>query len=677
MTQSDNPLLTPYQTPFEIPLFEAIKPEHFMPAFEQALAHAREEVLRISQSDELPTFANTIEALEYAGLKLNEIAEIFFNLNSAETNDQIQQLAQQISPMLAEYANDVLLDEQLFQRIKTVYQTTTPHTLTEEQQMLLKKTYRAFTRNGALLSEKDKVKLREIDQQLAILTQKFAQNVLADTNAFQLWLLENELDGLPDFVKEAAKEAAIQKGQPDKYLITLHADSYVPFMTYSNRRDLREKLFMAYGSRAYRTTHDNTGIVCQIAQLRKERAALLGFASHADYVLEERMAASPERVMKFLQFLKEKAREGAHRDYHKLSERARQEGLDSLKRWDVHWLMEKIKRDEVGIDDELLKPYFPLEQVVEKGIFELANRLYGLTFHKRVDLPKYHSDVQTYEVKDHDGRTLAIFMADYFPREGKRAGAWMTQYRGQYRLNGRDVRPIVSIVCNFSKPTATRPSLLTFQEVLTLFHEFGHALHGMLADTTYPSLSGTNVFWDFVELPSQILENWCYTTEILTLMARHYQSGQPLPSDLTSRLRRMKTFMEGYATYRQLSFGYLDMGWHYLLQATPADLKSFETELTKDLDMLPPVDDIAISTSFSHIFHGGYAAGYYSYKWAEVLDADAFESFEQNGLFHRPTAQKFRHLLSAGGTVDPMKLYIDFKGREPDPGALLRRAGLL
>ncbi|GCD79031.1 M3 family metallopeptidase [Schleiferia thermophila] len=677
MTQSDNPLLTPCQTPFEIPPFEAIKPEHFMPAFEQALAHAREEVHRIAHSDELPTFANTIEALEYAGMKLNEIAEIFFNLNSAETNDQIQQLAQQISPMLAEYANDVLLDEQLFQRIKTVYLTTTPHTLTEEQQMLLKKTYRAFTRNGALLSDADKAELRDIDRQLAILTQKFAQNVLADTNAFQLWLDESDLDGLPEYVREAAKEAAAQKGQPDKYLITLQADSYIPFMTYSNRRDLREQLYRAYGARAYQTSNDNTEIVFKIAHLRKERARLLGFPSHAHYVLEERMAASPERVMDFLHFLKEKVREGALRDHQKLSERARREGLDTLNRWDVHWLMEKIKKDEIGIDDELLKPYFPLSQVVEKGIFELAARLYGLAFIKRDDLPKYHPDVQTYEVKDHDGQTLAVFMADYFPREGKRAGAWMTQYRGQYRLNGRDVRPIVSIVCNFSKPTATRPSLLTFQEVLTLFHEFGHALHGMLADTTYPSLSGTNVYWDFVELPSQILENWCYTPEMLALMARHYQSSEPLPTDFTARLRRMKSFMEGYSTYRQLSFAYLDMGWHYQLDAPPSDLKSFENQLIKDLDLLPAVEGTAISTAFSHIFHGGYAAGYYSYKWAEVLDADAFESFEQNGLFHRPTARKFRRLLSAGGTVDPMKLFIDFKGREPDPSALLRRAGLL
>ncbi|MFN4298693.1 MAG: M3 family metallopeptidase [Thermaurantimonas sp.] len=677
MNDFQNPLLQPFEAPFQIPPFERIQPEHFKPAFDQALEEARVEVQSIAEDNSEPTFQNTIEALEYAGLRLNELSEIFFNLNSAETNDQIQQLAQEISPLLAEYSNDVLLNERLFARIRAVYQNTDQDALTPEQRMLLRKTYRAFTRNGALLDDEKKKQLRQIDQQLAVLTQKFAQNVLADTNAFELWLLESDLEGLPDFLREAAKEAAIQKGKPDLWLITLQADNYIPFMTYSARRDLRERLFRAYGARAYHTEHDNSDIVCQIADLRLRRAQLLGFESHAHFVLVERMAGTPERVWKFLDFLKTHSRPAALSDTEKLSKRALAEGLDSLQRWDVAYIMEKIKKEEVGIDDEQLKPYFPLQQVVEQGIFQLAQRLYGLHFTLRSDLPKYHPDVQTYEVTDANGRHLAIFMADYFPRPGKRAGAWMTQYRGQYRYQGREVRPIISIVCNFSKPTSTKPSLLTFDEVLTLFHEFGHALHGILADTTYPSLSGTNVYWDFVELPSQILENWCYTEPVLSSMARHYLTGEPLPVGIIDRLKRMKTFMEGYATFRQLSFGILDMHWHHTLSTPPEDLKSFETYAIADVDLLPPVPGTAISTSFSHIFHGAYAAGYYSYKWAEVLDADAFESFEQEGLFNPHVAKRFRQLLSAGGTVEPMELYIRFKGREPDPAALLRRAGLI
>ncbi|MFN3951200.1 MAG: M3 family metallopeptidase [Thermaurantimonas sp.] len=677
MNENLNPLLHPYDTPFGVPPFQKIKPDHFKPAFETALQIARQEVDRISTNPESPTFSNTIEALEYAGLLLNEISEIFFNLNSAETNEEIQQLAQVFSPMLASYSNDVLLNEKLFERIDAVYNTIDRSSLTPEQEMLLTKTHRAFVRNGALLCNDDKQKLRELDQQLAVLTQKFAQNVLADTNAFELLLREEDLDGLPDFVKEAAKEAAEQTGKPNQWLITLQADSYIPFMTYSARRDLREQLFKAYGKRAFRTKNDNSDIVRHIAELRCKRARLLGFSSHAHFVLQERMAGSPQRVWQFIDFLKTHASAAAHRDVQLLQKRAISEGLESLKRWDVAWVMEKIKKEEVGIDDEFLKPYFPLYQVIENGIFELAKSLYGLTFICRTDIPTYHPDVTTYEVRDANGRHLAVLMMDYFPREGKRSGAWMTQYRGQYRHGDREVRPIVSIVCNFSRPTATRPSLLTFDEVLTLFHEFGHALHGILADTIYPSLSGTNVYWDFVELPSQILENWCYSDELLSRMGRHYLTGEPLPRDIIARLKRMKTFMEGYSTMRQLAFAVLDMYWHDRFKDAPKDLKAFEQSCMDGLDLLPPVDETAVSTSFSHIFHGAYSAGYYSYKWAEVLDADAFESFEKEGIFNPQTAGRFRRLLSAGGTVDPMKLFVGFTGHEPDPRALLRRAGLV
>ena len=676
MTKHPNPLLLPFNTPYEVPPFDLIKPEHFRPAFETALEQARDQVDRITNNAERPTFTNTVEALEYSGLQLNEISEIFFNLNSAETSDAMQQLAQEISPMLAEYSNDILLNSKLFERIDTVYHSKERGSLTAEQEMLLTKTYRAFERNGARLSDADKQNLREIDQQLAVLTQKFAQNVLADTNAFELWLNEEDLDGLPEFVREAAKEAAGQKGKPDQWLITLQADSYIPFMTYSTRRDLREHLFKAYGKRAFLTKNDNSAIVRQIAELRYRRALLLGFSSHAQFVLQDRMAGSPQRVWQFIDFLKDHALAAAQRDVNLLRSRALSEGLESLKRWDVAWIMEKIKKDEIGIDDEFLKPYFPLNQVVENGVFELAKRLYGLSFIRRNDIPVYHSDVIAYEVRDVGGRHLAVLMMDYFPREGKRAGAWMTQYRGQYRIGDREVRPIVSIVCNFSKPTATRPSLLTFDEVLTLFHEFGHALHGILADTTYPSLSGTNVYWDFVELPSQILENWCYSDELLSLMGRHYLTGESLPREVISRLKRMKIFMEGYSTMRQLTFAVLDMYWHDRLNDAPTDLKAFEQSCMEGLDLLPPVDETAVSTSFSHIFHGAYSAGYYSYKWAEVLDADAFESFEKEGIFNPETAGRFRRLLSAGGTVDPMKLFVEFTGHEPDPNALLRRGGL-
>lgn len=676
MSENYNPLLSSFETPFGVPPFQHIKPEHFKPAFEVAIDKARKEIDRITSNPESPTFSNTVEALEYAGLLLNEISEIFFNLNSAETTEEIQQLAQEVSPMLAQYSNDVLLNEKLFERVDAVFNTKDRLSLASEQEMLLTKTHRAFVRNGALLKDNQKEQLREIDQKLSVLTQKFAQNVLADTNAFELLLNEDDLDGLPEFVREAAKEAAEQKGKSGQWLITLQADSYIPFMTYSARRDLRERLFKAYNSRAYRTKNDNSEIVWQIAELRLKRANLLGFATHAHFVLQERMAGSPARVWQFIDYLKTNALNAARCDVQLLRNRALSEGLDSLQRWDVAWVMEKLKKDQIGIDDEFLKPYFPLEQVVEYGIFELARRLYGLSFIRRNDIPVYHSDVITYEVRDAGGRHLAVLMMDYFPREGKRAGAWMTQYRGQYIHFGKEVRPVISIVCNFSRPTSSRPSLLTFDEVLTLFHEFGHALHGILADTTYPSLSGTNVYWDFVELPSQILENWCYSDELLSLMGKHYMTGESLPKEIISKLKNMKTFMEGYSTFRQLTFATLDMYWHDRLGRLPEDIKTFEQKSIADLDLLPSDPDTAVSTSFSHIFHGAYSAGYYSYKWAEVLDADAFESFEKEGIFNPETANRFRRLLSAGGTVEPMKLFVEFTGHEPDPNALLRRSGL-
>ncbi|MDH0660600.1 M3 family metallopeptidase [Empedobacter sp. GD03865] len=673
-----NPLLEKFETPFESAPFSKIKNEDYKPAFIQAIEEAKAEIDAITANPEAPTFANTIEAMELSGEKLGRISSIFFNLNSAETNDEIQEIAQEVSPLLSEFGNDVRLNQDLFERIKIVYNQKDSLNLTDEQAYLLEKKYKGFSRNGANLNEEDKNKLREIDKQLAMLSLQFGQNVLAETNAYELIITdENDLKGLPQYAIDQAKADAEQKNH-EGWLITLQAPSYIPFMQYAENRELREKLFRANGVKAYQNNEfNNEENVKNIVKLRHERAKILGYKTHADYVLEERMAKTPTTVLDFLNDLLTKAKPFAEKEIEELTAFAKEtDGIETLQRWDHAYYAEKLKQKKFSLSDEELKPYFQLENVIQ-GAFDVATKLYGITFKEIHNIDKYNDEVTTYEVLDKNGAFLSLLYADFFPRAGKRPGAWMTSYREASNVNGNTKRPHVSIVCNFTKPTKDTPSLLTFQEVTTLFHEFGHALHGMLPNTTYESLSGTNVYWDFVELPSQFYENFCYEPEALKLFAKHYQTGEIIPQELIEKVKASSSFMEGYQTVRQLSFGLLDMAYHANDLAEINDLQQFEKETFKQTELYPEIDKNMMSTSFSHIFQGGYSSGYYSYKWAEVLDADAFAFFQETGIFNPETAQKFYKLLSSGGTVEPMKLYEEFRGHKPTADALLKRAGLV
>ena len=673
-----NPLLREFKTPFDTAPFSKIENEHFQPAIEASIQEAKEEIDKITANPDAPTFENTLEALEFSGERLGRITSLFFNLNAAETNEEIQGIAQVVSPMLSEFSNDVRLDEELFRRIESVYINREKLELNPEQTMLLEKNYKAFVRNGANLNEEDKKKLREIDKELSTLSLKFGEHVLAETNAFEMILTEeSDLDGLPEGVREAAKLLAKEKGV-EGWAFSLDYPSYIPFVTYSKRRDLREKMARAFGSRANKgNENDNREIVLRIANLRHMRARLLGYESHADFVLEERMAEKPEKVETFLEDLLSKAKPAALKDLEKLKALANKDGISELQKWDSSFYSEKLKQELFDLDDEKLKPYFQLENVLQ-GAFEVANRLYGIHFKSVDNIETYHDEVRTYEVRDEKDRFIAVFYADFFPRKGKRNGAWMTSFKNQWKKDGVDSRPHIAIVCNFTRPTESRPSLLTFNEVTTLFHEFGHALHGMLADTTYPNLSGTSVYWDFVELPSQIMENWCYEEEALSLFAKHYKTGEKIPMDLVRKIKESSNFLEGMATLRQLSFGMLDMAYHGHDPSGIMDVKEFEKQIFAETQMYPDVPESCMSTAFSHIFQGGYSAGYYSYKWAEVLDADAFEYFLQEGIFNKEVASKFKnHVLSKGGTEKPMILYKRFRGASPKPDALLKRAGLL
>lgn len=674
-----NILNKPFETPFQTAPFSKIKNEDFLPAFKQAISDAKKEIDAIANNSEEPTFENTIEALDFSGEQLDRISSIFFNLNSAETNDEIQKIAQEVSPLLSEFSNDITLNEALFKRIKSVYEQKDTLNLTTEQATLLDKKYKSFSRNGANLPEDKKLQLREIDKELSQLKLKFGENVLAETNNFQLHITdENDLEGLPESAKEAAKHTAEQLGK-EGWIITLQYPSYIPFMTYAHNRELRKKLSLAFGAKGFNNNEfDNQDIVLNIVNLRHKRANLLGYKTHAHFVLEERMAKTPETVNNFLNDLLNKAKPAAEREFKTLENFAKKlDGIEQLQKWDSAYYSEKLKQKLFDLDDEKLKPYFKLENVIN-GAFTVANKLYGLKFEPINNIDKYHSDVLTYKVTDSNNNYVSIFYADFFPRPGKRNGAWMTVYKPQYIKNGENSRPHISIVCNFTKPTKTKPSLLTFNEVTTLFHEFGHALHGMLANTTYPSLSGTNVFWDFVELPSQILENWCYEKEALELFAKHYKTGEVIPMDLIEKIKASATFNEGMQTLRQLSFGLLDMSWHGIDPTKIDNVKTHELQAFEKTKLYPDVAQNCMSTSFSHIFQGGYSSGYYSYKWAEVLDADAFEYFKEEGIFNPKVAQKFKeYILSQGGTQDPMTLYKAFRGKAPQPEALLKRAGLI
>ncbi|MFL0354036.1 M3 family metallopeptidase [Xanthomarina sp. GH4-25] len=675
-----NILNKPFDTQFHTAPFSKIKNEHFLPAFIKAIEKAKNEIDAITNNSEKATFKNTVEALDFSGEELDRISSIFFNLNSAETNEDIQKIAQEVSPLLSEFSNDITLNEELFARIKTVYQERNTLNLTTEQHTLLDKKYKGFSRNGANLPEAKKLQLRKIDKELSKLKLKFGENILAETNKFEMLITnEKDLSGLPEGAKEAAQQLAESKDKKG-WLITLDYPSYIPFMTYANNRKLRKTLAIASGTKAFKNDAlDNQENVLQIVKLRHQRANLLGYKTHAHFVLEERMAKTPAKVEAFLNELLEKAKPAALKEFNELEAFAKElDQIDRLEKWDGSYYAEKLKQERFNLDDEKLKPYFKLENVIQ-GVFKVSEKLYDLHFEEISTIDKYHEDVLTYKVTNKKGELISVFYADFFPRPGKRNGAWMTSYKPQYIKNNENSRPHISIVCNFTKPTKSKPSLLTFNEVITLFHEFGHALHGMLANTTYPSISGTSVFWDFVELPSQVLENWCYEKEALELFATHYETGDLIPMDLIEKIKASSTFHEGMQTLRQLSFSLLDMSWHASdSPETITNVKLHEKKAFENTKLFPDVEENCMSTAFSHIFQGGYSSGYYSYKWAEVLDADAFEYFKEKGIFNKDVATKFKnYVLSQGGTEDPMILYKRFRGQEPQPDALLKRAGLI
>jgi len=671
-------LTTPFQTKHNTAPFSQIKLEDYAAAFIENIASARAEIDAIANNHEAPTFENTIVALDFSGEQLDRLSSIFFNLNSAETCDEMQKIAQEVSPLLTEFSNDVALNENLFKRVKAVYDQKDSLTLTPEQTTLLDKKFKGFSRNGALLNEADKLVLREIDTELAKLKLTFGENVLAETNNYQLHITnEADLKGLPEGAKEMARSLAKSK-ELEGWIFTLDFPSYLPFVTYVENRELRKELAIAAGKKAFQDNEfDNKENVKRIVSLRHKRAKLLGYDSHSHFVLEERMAQNPEKVKTFLNDLLQKAKPAAQKEFAQLTAFAKElDGIENLEKWDSAYYSEKLKQKLFSLDDEILKPYFQLEKVLQ-GAFTIAEKLFGITFKEVFEIDKYHEEVQTFEVLDEKNNLVAVFYTDFFPRKGKRNGAWMTSYKSQAIKNGINNRPHVSIVCNFTPPTETKPSLLTFNEVTTLFHEFGHALHGMLANTTYPSLSGTSVYWDFVELPSQVMENWCYEPEALALFANHYETEEIIPQEYVEKIKESASFLEGLATLRQLSFGILDMTYHAVNQEI-ADVKAFEKQAMDTASLFPDVAENCMSVSFSHIFQGGYSSGYYSYKWAEVLDADAFAYFQEKGIFNKEVATKFKeNVLSKGGTELPMELYKRFRGQEPNADALLKRAGLV
>ena len=649
-----------FQTPYNAAPFSRFTATDYLPAIEKAIAESLAQIDSLAQNPEPATFKNTIEALAYTGLELDQLTAMFFNLNSAETNDTLQAEAQRISPLLAEYSNDIRLNEALFQRVKAIYNQREQLSLTAEQQTLLEKTYKSFTRNGANLSLNDKGRLREIDKQLATLKLKFSKNVLAETQHYQ-WMItdKNTLSGLPDFVLEMLAQEA-KKRKVQGWVITLDLPVYTAVMKYADNRDLRQKLFIDYHSRcAGESAYNNEDNVLRIAQLRQTRASLLGYPNYATFALEERMAETPEKVIAFLNEQLAKDKPQAIKELEELKTFS---GLTDFQQWDFAYYAEKLKQERYQIDDSLLKPYLALDKAVE-GMFAVAHKLYGLHFTLTDEVEKYHPEVQTYKVTDENGNYLALFYTDFFPRAGKRNGAWMTSYKEQYRdEQGNDSRPHISIVCNFTRPTDTAPSLLTFNELTTLFHEFGHALHGMLSKVTYPSLSGTNVARDFVELPSQLMENWCYEEETLRLFATHYQTGEPLPIEWVKKVKAVEDFMKGILNVRQLNFGFLDMEWHtYPHLERLEDVRTFEQTVTKATQLYPPIDEMCISPAFSHIFSGGYAAGYYSYKWSEALEEGALEVFKEAGFFNKTVATRFRkEILEKGSSEKESILYKRF-----------------
>ena len=678
--EMDNPLLTESGLRYEAPAFDKITEDHYLPAFEAAIAEGKQEIEAIVNNPEAPTFENTILELEYAGGKLNTVAGIFYNLNEANTNDRMQEIAEQISPMMTEYSLSIMLNPKLFERVKAVYEQRENLNLSQEEAKLLEKTYKGFADNGANLSEEEKAKYSKIQEELSLATLKFGKNTLGATNAFTMHLTnEDDLAGLPPFAKDAAALEAKNRNL-EGWVITLQQPSYSPFMQYSEKRELREKLWKAYNSKCLEGEFSNLDIIKQIVGLRIEAAKLLGYNTYADMALKDRMAKDAPTVNGFLQNLLEKSLPFAKKDVKAVADYAKANGFKGeLMPWDFSFYSEKLKKEKYSLNDEVLKPYFKLKNVKE-AVFGLANTLYGLNFTEAKDIPGYHPDVTVYDVTDANGRHMALFYADFFPRESKGGGAWMTSFREQsFTKDGKvEKRPHISIVCNFTKPTETEPSLLTFYEVTTFLHEFGHALHGILAEGRFASLTGTSVARDFVELPSQIMENWATEKEYLASFAKHYQTGEVIPDELIDRIVESKNYNSGYASVRQLQFGIGDMAWHSVTEVPADDVVAFEKKAVAACALMPDVPATAFAPSFGHIFSGGYAAGYYSYKWAEVLEADAFQVFKENGIFNKETAEKFRkEILSRGGIEDADVIYRNFRGRDPEPEALLKKFGMV
>ncbi len=678
MTENQNPFLTAYHTPHETVPFHLIKTEHFEPAMLQGMDLHNQEIDAIINRPEEPTFENTIIALEKSGALLDRVTNVFGNLLSAETSDELQAIAEKMMPQLSEHNNNISLNEKLFARIKAVYQQTDWQALGTEEQMLLKNTYDGFIRSGANLTSEQKERFRQLSSELSVLTLRFSQNNLKETNSYELVLTQEQLDGLPPSAVDAYAQTAKEKGK-EGYVVTLQAPSFLPFMKYSTHRELRRQLYMAYNTQCTKDNeYNNMEIVKKLVNLRLERAQLLGFQTAADFVLTRRMAENSQNVYQLLNQLLEAYTPTARKEVEEVQNLAREmEGENfELMPWDWAYYSEILKEKKFNLNEEALRPYFELNKVID-GVFGLATRLYGITFQENKDIPVYHPDVKAYEVFDHDGSFLSVLYTDFHPRASKRSGAWMTSYKEQWKDANGNSRPHVSVTMNFTKPSAEKPALLTFSEVNTFLHEFGHALHGMFADTTYQSMSGTNVYWDFVELPSQIMENFAIEKDFLNTFAKHYETGENIPEDMIQRIVDASNFNVAYACLRQLSFGLLDMAWYTRTEPFDGDVRSYEKQAWSQAQILPNIEETCMTVQFSHIMAGGYSAGYYSYKWAEVLDADAFSLFKEKGIFNQEVANSFReNVLSKGGTEHPMTLYKRFRGQEPSIEALLKRNGI-
>lgn len=677
--QSPNPFFNEYETPFGVPPFDKIKEEHYLPAFEKGIVEQNKEIQAIVSSQDEPTFENSVVALEESGALLTKVSDVFYNMTSAKTSDRVQEIAREASPLLSQHHDDIMLNPELFQRIKTVYDQRNALDLTPEQSKLLMETYKEFVRSGANLNDEDKAKLRELNKQLSMLSLQFGENVLDENNEFELVIEDkSDLSGLPESVTSAAAETATERGHDGAWVFTLHKPSLIPFLQYSEKRNLREKMFKGYINRGdHDNKYDNKSILKKMVSLRVKRAHLLGFKSHADYILAENMAKNPENVYDLLDKVWKPAINKAKQEAKELQGLIDEEGKSfELQPWDWWYYAEKLRKQKYDLDDSMLRPYFPLGQV-RKGAFEVAHRLYGLTFEERTDIPKYDKDVRVFEVKDNDGSHLGILYTDYYPRASKEGGAWMNSFRKESHLHGKQITPVIANVFNFTKPTGDSPALLSFEEVTTLFHEFGHALHGLLSNCTYPSLSGTAVPRDFVELPSQVMENWAAEPAVLKMYAKHYKTGAVIPDELIEKIQKARHFNQGFATVEYLAASYLDMNWHTLTDTTQQDVHQFENQSLDQIGLIPEIVVRYRSPYFSHIFAGGYSSGYYSYIWAEVLDADAFQAFKETSLFDQKTATAFReNVLERGGTEDPMVLYKRFRGAEPSIEPLLERRGL-